>query len=346
MLLSDVRSFNSLRLSLEEAFVWFLVDNQFRELHGSLLEKIDWKRFHFNKALSYAIKNRVLYKFSQTMLQNLRDIIDEKTLQKLNLIVKNGAYDMEKLRNTLNVIKSLWDERVNYFVIKTRDDAPTCDVDVLFMGYEDFKFAIRLACTNGYRFRYEEPFKGWFSVPNGVKVELHWGVSWFGMKVFDDGYLFPDPKKVKLMGQSFWTLNDKAALSLDLAHWIMDVQPLTINVFSILVSKIEENNALIDLLFQAKKYGWQKQLKFHISCLNKLVEYVYSRQLDLPVKFQDVRIRPHFPFFTPLWFKLPFFIKKILYDNAGFALKLNMLQLGMRRYAWSRLWSLTPPRVK
>lgn len=327
----------SLKFSLEEAFVWYVVDERFRRRHESLIAGIDWERFKWNKAVSYANKNRVSYKFCQEVLENWKSFIDEKSLAQLNHIAIRGEYDLKRLQKTLKAIKDLWDGRINYYIIKTRDDSPTYDVDVLFMKAEDYESAIRLACTSGYNFRREEPLKGWIEVKDGIKIELHNGISWFGMKVLDDSFLFSNPKKIKLMDQLFQTLNKEAEFTLDLAHWVMDIQPLTINGFLKLVLSAERTTSWEEILIQAEKYEWIEQLRFHLSALNKLCEFIYSFRLSSPIKLFDVKVGPRFPFTIPLYIKVPFLMKKSIHDNIGYAQKVKMLQLALRRYAWTRI---------
>jgi hypothetical protein len=270
-------------------------------------------------------------------LKRWRNKVDEEISHKLSYIVKKGERDLDRLRKTLKVIKALWDSKISYYIIKTRDDSPTCDVDVLFLDLEDYESAIDLALSAGYRFIQEEPFKGWIGIKDGIKIELHRGVSWFGMKALDNEFIGREARKVDLMGEKFQSICEDAEFALDLVHWIMDIQPLTIDGFSRMTSRIEKKHVWTEILDQAEKYGWRKQLLFHISCLNKLYEYVYSSRLNVPIKLFDVHIRPQFPFFIPSWTKGCFLMEKILRDNSGFGIRVKMLQLGLRRYLWTRL---------
>jgi len=236
------------------------------------------------------------------------------------------------------VIKNLWDGQIEYYVIKTRDDRPTGDADVLFINKKDYESAICLARRAGYRFIREEPFKGWVDVNDGVKIELHHDLSWFGMKALDKDFVARKPRKVELMNLVFPTINMEAELALELAHWIVDIQALGPVNFSLLVSNIEGDHVWNEILYQAKKYGWARQLTYHLSVLNELCEYIYSYKFELPMKLPTVKIRPSFPFWTPICMKIPFLVRKVLHDNEGFIEKSKMLQLALRRYMWGRMW--------
>lgn len=330
---------NLLKLDSEKAFVWYLTDKKFNELHESLTEEIDWEQFRWEKALTYARRNRVLYRFCQEALEKWRNHIDDGVFCKLNSVLRKGEGDLTRLRNTLTVIKDLWDGKVNYYIIKTRDDAPTCDADVLFMNVEDYESAVDFARNGSYNFIREEPFKGWIHVENGIKIELHHGISWFGMQALDDNFIACNPRSVKLMGQMFQTLNEEAEFASDLAHLILDIQPLTLDGFSRLISNIEKKQLWNETMFQADKYGWAKQLKYYLSALNGLCENVYSCRLEVPIKLSRVSLTPSFPFWIPIHVKIPFLMKKVLHDNIGSVQRLKMLQLAIRRYVWSRMWS-------
>ncbi len=326
-----------LKLDPETTFVWYLTDERFRELHKSLIEEIDWKRFRWKNALAYANRNRVLYKVCQESLRKLRNNIDENTFQALNFVVRKGNRDLKRLLKTLTVISDLWSGKIDYFIIKTRDDAPTCDADVLYMNVVDYESAIDIARASGYNFIREEPFKGWIGVEDGIKIELHHGISWFGMKALDDAFMISNPRKVKLMDILFQTINEEAEFALDLTHWILDIQPLTLDGFHRLILKAERMHAWKEIINQAEKYEWIKQLEYHLSILSKLSEYIYSSKIDLPLKHVNVRMKPCFPFVVSSHAKIPFLMKKTLRDNIGFS-RLKMLQLALRRYAWTRMW--------
>jgi hypothetical protein len=336
-----VRSINNkylLKIGLEPAFVWYFSDSRFARLYKSLPATIDWRKFRWGRALNYAQQNRVLYTFCLKCLKECADYVDSNTLHQMNFIVSKGKSDLRRLRNTLAIVKDLWDEKVDYYVVKTRDDVATSDVDVMCKNHEDYEKAINIAHSHNYRFVREEPFKGWLGVEDGLKLELHHGISWFGMDVFDDHFLYRYPRVVRLMNLSFRTIGRTAEFALDLAHWVLDIQPLALNGFSKMIQAIEDVDSWEEVLDQAERFGWTSQLEYHLSALNRLCEYIYCQRLNLPIKLKNVQINPSMPFHIPAWSKIPFLMGKILRDNCCFTTRLNMLQLGLRRYAWTRLW--------
>lgn len=326
----------------EVFFVWCLVDRKFREIHSFRCEDINLEQVNWEKVLLYTRNSpTLLYKFSREALEIGRGHIDNITLQIMKSVVSRGDQNLKRLRRTLMAIKDLWDGRVKYYIIKTRDDRPTGDVDILFTDESDYESAITIACHAGYRFIREEPFKGWIAVKDGVKIELHHGISWFGMKALDKDFVGTDPRRVKLMNFVFPTINERAELALELSHWILDIQTLGSVGFSNLISIVEKDCEWGEIIHQAEKYGWTKQLAYHLSVLNELCKHVYSYELQLPIKLPKVLIRPCFPVWTPIHIKVPFMVRKILRDNNGLVQRMNMLQLALRRYAWARMRSLS-----
>ena len=327
------------RFSPEMFFVWCLTDQRFRQIYDFRCTNVDFDQFDWKKMVAYAGRSRtLLYKFSQEALQIGKDHVDDTTLHIIESVIKRGNQNLKRLLKTLIVIKNLWDGQLEYYVIKTRDDRPTGDADALFIDKTDYESAISLARRAGYRFIREEPFKGWIDVNGGVKIELHHGVSWFGMKALDKDFVASNPRKVKLMNFVFPTINMEAELALELVHWIIDIQGLGPANFSSLVSIVEGDHAWKEILYQAKKYCWSSHLTYHLSVLNELCEYIYSYKFELPLKLPKVKIRPSFPFWTPMHIKIPFLVRKIFQDNNGFIKKSNMLQLALRRYMWTRMW--------
>ena len=328
------------RFSPEMFFVWCLTDKRFRQIYDFRCTNIALDQFDWKKMVAYAGRSRtLLYKFSQEALRIGEGHIDDSTLHIIESVIKRGNQDLKRLLKTLIVIKNLWDGQIEYYVIKTRDDRPTGDADVLFINKMDYESAICLARRAGYRFIREEPFKGWIDVNDGVKIELHHDVSWFGMKALDKDFVARSLRKVKLMNLVFPTINMEAELALELAHWVLDIQALGSIGFSNLVSVVEKSSSLEEILHQAKKFGWINQLTYHLSVLNELCENVYSYRLEVPVKLSRVNLTPSFPFRIPIHVKIPFLMKKILHDNIGSVQRLKMLQLAIRRYVWSRMWS-------
>lgn len=329
----DLRKFDP-----ELCFIWTLIDKRFRDFRGFQTTEFSSGQLDWRKIMAYArISRGVLYKFGQEVIKMELASIDFQTIQSLQLEIEKGNQNLMRLCRTLKTIKNLWDGQVDYYLIKTRDDRPTGDADVLFLTKNDYEAAISIALQHDYKFVREEPFKGWVEVKDGVKIELHHGLSWFGMKVLDSDFVGSKTRNVELMNLAFRTISGKAELALELAHWILDIQPLGPMGFSNLVSVIETNDSWTDVLHQAETYGWADQLSYHLSILNMLCTYVYHSQLDLPVTLCNPRIEPSFPFWNPFYIKIPFFANKVLHDNEGFFQKLNMLQLALRRYVWTRI---------
>lgn len=329
---------NQLALDSELFIVWYLTDTKFKEKCDLRDQGIDWDRIDWNKAILEAKRSRtLLYKFSNAALET-RHNIDKDSLQVLESVVKKGNYNLKRLKRTLETIKDLWQGKVEYFIVKTRDDRPTGDADVLFMRKADYETAINIAIDSGYRFMREEPFKGWVGVKEGVKIELHHNLTWFGMKALDKELIMRRPRQLTLMNLIFQTINEEAELGLELAHWIMDIQALGQVGFSNLVSIVEKDHSWQEIFSQARKYHWERQLVYHLGVLNEFCKYVYSSSLRLPVKLPRIWLRPRFPFETPVHIKIPFLTRKILKDNEGFSQRFNMLQLALRRYAWTRMW--------
>ncbi len=185
----------------------------------------------------------------------------------------------------------------------------------------------------------EESFKDWIGVENGVKVELHCSISWFGLNVLDNNFVVADPRSIRLMGQAFQTIKEEAEFALDMAHWIFDIQPLAMDGFSSLVLDIERGIAWQGIFHQAERYRWVNQLEYHLLTLNKLFEYAYSSGLDIQLKPTNIRVNFGFPFWAPLLNRIPFLVSRIIYDNSGFTKRIKMLQLSLRHYAWNRIWS-------
>jgi len=325
-----------LGLDPEKFLVWYQLDEKFRELYGCLIADIDWKQFNWKKALSYASYNSVSYEFCKKILEE-DVVIDKDDLLIIRSVIKNVESKLQKLKNTLHMIKELLNGKVNFYIIKTRGDVPTADVDVLLENKRDYELAFNLALNRGYKCVREEPFKGWIGIKNCIKIELHVGISWFGMRVFDNEFIFKNPRKVKIMHLEFSTLGEEAEFGLALAHWILDIHPLLLSGLGGYVSRIERVHRWDEIMHQAEKYGWAKQLIYHLSILQKLCEYIYFYQLPLPIEPLNVRVKPNFPFWPPLWSKIPFLIRKIIQDNSKATKALEMIQLLLRRYAWTRL---------
>lgn len=323
-------------LTPEEFIVWYLIDEKFRKLHGPLVMDINWKRFNWRKMFRYAERNFVLYQLCKKICRTKIDYIDEVIRKRSCLIMKQGNYELQKMRMTLATIKTLWDGKVNYYIIKTRTDTPSYDVDVLFESKKEYELAISIARNNGYKFIREEPFKGWIDINNGIKIELHHGISWFGMKALDTEFITAKPKKVKLMDLEFQTINEEAEFVLGIAHQVLDVQPTGLGGFSKLVSALEARR-WERVISQAEKHNWVDQLTYYLSVIGKLCEYIYFYRPSLPVEPVNVKVRPRFPFWIPLYKKVFFMMKKVISDNEGIMSKLNMLQLSLRRYLWGRL---------
>jgi hypothetical protein len=328
---------NQLEKNSGEFLVWYLVDKEFKRISDLRGMSVDWERANWKEALSYASGSRtVLFKFCQEALAS-NSPLEPGLVSKFESIVRTGLSSLQLLQRTLITIKDLWDGKVDYYVIKTRDDRPTGDADVLFTATEKYESAIDVAVKRGYKFVREEPFKGWIPVKDGVKIELHNGLSWFGMKALDDDFVSSNRKETRIMNIEFQTITGESELGLELAHWIIDIQPLGPAGFINLVSVVEANQNWERILSQARKYRWLKQLVYHLSILDMLCRHVYLCKLKIPIELSKVKLKPAFPFWTPLRIKIPFLMDKVLRDNEGTGEKMKMLQLSLRRYAWGRL---------
>lgn len=343
-----MNSVYTLRSDPEVRFVWCLTDEKFMNSLRPRIGFVDWKSFDWQsidwqRAISYAKQSRgLLYRFCREAIKIGKNNLSGSTFQRLNKIVSKGNQDLLRLEKTLVTIKSLWEGRTDYYVVKTRDDRPTGDADVLFPNKGDYELAISLAIREGYKFNREEPFKGWIGVKDGVKIELHNNISWFGIKVFDTDFLVRNPRETKLLNLIFPTLNAQSELALELAHWIIDIQGLGPVGFSNLVSVVERSQSWGDIFHQATRHDWNRELIYHLSILNDLYKHVYDSQLRLPMNLPPragMGGKLCFPFWVPMHIKIPFLARKILRDNQGSIQKLSMLQLALRRYAWGRMWA-------
>lgn len=316
--------------------VWYLTDKMFRRSFAIRCKNLDWKDADWKGAFSYARRTRVvLFKFCQEALRTNKDSLDNELIALFESVVRQGKENLESLRKTLLTIKELWDGKVSYYIIKTRDDRPTGDADVLFSEKTDYESAIDIAKRNSFRFNREEPFKGWIPVDGGVKIELHRGISWFGTRVFDNDFLLDSPRTIKLMDRSFKTLGTNAEMGVELIHWMLDVQPLGAMNFSNLIELIERKPSWDAIASQAHKHHWIEELYYHLSVISELCAYTYCYYPELPIKPRKVWINPSFPFWVSFHVKLAFLMRKVLQDNEGSKERLRMLELALRRYGWA-----------
>ncbi len=327
-----------LRFNSEMCFLWAITDKRFSQFRNLDIKKVAWQELNWNELIGLAhISRGLMYRFSKEVLKFGQDQIEHAFLQKLQLAARQGDQNLIRLEKTLATMKMLWDGKVDYFVIKTRDDRPTGDADVLFTDKKDYELAVALAKTKGFGFTREEPFKGWIGVRDGLKIELHQGLSWFGMKALDNDFLVKETKRIKLMNLDFNSVGGSSELALELAHWTMDIQPLGPLGFSNLTAILAASSSLIEVLSQAEKHAWAGQLEYNLSVLKAFYEYIYFHPLDLPIQANAFHTRIYFPFWIPVRQELLFLIRKVLHDNVDSAKKMRMLSLMMRRYAWSRL---------
>lgn len=299
-------------MRLEEKLVWYYVDQDFRQVWKYNLNKIkhlneyDWKSIFY-----YAFLNRVLYYFCEQILSD-NQIIERQVPNIVYKIIEKGKKHMHRIHRTLQIIKDVWEDSVDYYLIKTAEPLPihTYDIDVLFVDQAEYKQAIRMMQNKGFIYRRDEPYKGSILIKGGIKIELHLGISWFGMRFLDNEIFHINPRKVRLMDLEFKVPSSEAELAINLAHMIFDVHPLTIRDFIVIKSLTLGISDWGLIIQQARKYKWYQALLYYLSIIKALYRQLYRRELCLPIKTINVRVKPIFPYWYPLGMRIKFVSQK------------------------------------
>lgn len=242
---------------MENKILLYFVSKQFRNNHPSFLKQIDRNKVNFSLLLLKAAQNRVLYPFACQVLKENRFSFPKDFLTKINEFFLEGEKMEQKLKMTVEKMKKILDNRVEYYLFKTIQSAAALpsDLDILFKNKKDYERAIRLMEKAGWTYQGDDE-KGICRFPGLVPVEPHLTVSWESREFFSRKFLLQYPQKAFFLGREFNTLNPQAELGIQLAQISFDNQYLVLRDWLAIKNLLGKIKNLQAIEKQSRQFGW------------------------------------------------------------------------------------------
>lgn len=277
--------------------IMYFINEEYRSLHPTVLQKIRNKEFDSEKLLRVARVNKVSYSFSKKFLELCPDLANQEIKSNVN----EEESHLTKLRNTLKFVTSLFsNEGIDFLIIKQFKDLPykTQDVDICV---RDFQRVLRILKDKGtlkinnsftnVTFKLHLGFPH-YQIKGLLDLDIYRDIPWLGFKCFDEEFLWMDPRSVNLYGTKCPIPNYNADFLSILSSSLFTGGRLNLLDFLYINSLLKKNLNFDELLQQTGKYGWDLPFTKLVSLMGILHQIIY--QSDYLPKF----IR--FPYTIPI----------------------------------------------
>ncbi len=346
--IGDQRSALHARLDTETRLVLWLVDDLFRAQDPNWPEELKSGEVDWQRALTIACRNRVVFRFAREALNSefrANVNLDPQTMATLREILREGEVQRSKLQRTLRFLVKTLGEKVQWIVMKSEEPFPhvTHDVDILLRTEEDYEHALSLLTQQEGKLSRDDRYKSAYIHPELLRIEPHLAVSWYGLRFFDNDFMFRSPHETRICGTDVLVPEPSAALGVELAHSVFDCGYILIRGLVTMCRLLDTHPDWESIQEQAKKFGWNFGFEYSMGVLMRFCAMLYHKGMEGAVAAAGLMSRNNLPYWYPPHVLLRAFIERIRAERKqGRRPLYEQLKWVPVYYAYKRLRSLLP----